>query len=240
MEKKSGSSDASKPTGSKKVRESARADSLNRIVSAARHLFVSVGYDGATLRMIADRADMALGTLFYYARDKRDLIYLIFNDEFDAATTQGVETCRDAPGFKAKVLAITEPFYRFFAREPELSLILLSEVQQHSPGLHLAQNLAIRERFISALEGLVKEAQNTGEIQYAEESRIITLNIFFCFSSAVRWWIASPAPKWRAGHKEFERLLDVIMHGLMHSNRPKEVRHTLNGKRKRLSPEILA
>jgi AcrR family transcriptional regulator len=161
---------------------------------------------------------MALGTLFYYARDKRDLIYLIFNEEFDFATTQGLEACSQMTGFKAKILAITEPFYRFFAREPELSRILLSEVQQHSPGFHLARNLEIRERLIAAMEALVAEAQHTGEIRYAEEPRILAMSTFYCFSSAVRWWIATPNPKWRVGHKSFERFFNVIAHGLMHSN----------------------
>ncbi len=161
---------------------------------------------------------MALGTLFYYVRDKRDLIYLIFNDEFNEATDEGLEACRRVPSFKAKVLAITEPFFRFFAREPELSRILLIEVQQHSPGFHLARNLEIRGRLISALEAFVAEAQDAGEIKYSEEPRLLALNIFFCFASAVRWWIETPNPKWRAGHQSFERFFNVIAHALKHPN----------------------
>ncbi len=35
----------------------------------------------ATARAICERADVATGTLFLYARDKRELLFLVFRDE---------------------------------------------------------------------------------------------------------------------------------------------------------------
>ena len=59
------------------VRERNRRDKLQRITAAARALFVEKGFDETTTREIARRADVALGTLFLYATDKRDLLFLI-------------------------------------------------------------------------------------------------------------------------------------------------------------------
>lgn len=200
------------------VRERARLDSLARLVSAARHLFVEEGYDAATLRKIADGSNLALGTLFHYISDKRDLIYLIFNEEVDKLTDKALAAPRPSESFRDKILSITEPHYRFLARDPALSRILLSEIQQQSPGLHLERYLQIRGRLIRGFESLVIEAQKSGEIKLKEDPKVIALTVFFNFSAAARWWLATPTPNWRVGQKDFERILNIIVEGLSHAS----------------------
>ena len=63
---------------------------------------------------------------------------------------------------------MVEPNYRLFGSEPVLSRILLSEVLQHTPGLHLVEHIAIRDRFIRGMEEVVEEAQASGEILSTE------------------------------------------------------------------------
>ena len=65
------------------LRAKNKAEKLQRIRKAARALFVKRGYDDTTMRDIAKRADVGFGTLFTYASDKRDMLFLIFNDELD-------------------------------------------------------------------------------------------------------------------------------------------------------------
>ncbi len=81
------------------VRQRARLDSIRRIVSAARTLFVELGYDATTLQRIANDSNLAMGTLFHYISDKRDLLYLIFNEEFDKVTTAGLKAHRPSQNF---------------------------------------------------------------------------------------------------------------------------------------------
>ena len=63
------------------LRERNKLDKLQRIKHAARTLFIEKGFDETTTREIARRAGVALGTLFLYATDKRDLLFLICTDE---------------------------------------------------------------------------------------------------------------------------------------------------------------
>jgi len=63
------------------LREKNKLEKRQRIRAAVRELFSKHGYETATLRQIAMRAHVGLGTLFNYAQDKRDLVFLIFNDE---------------------------------------------------------------------------------------------------------------------------------------------------------------
>ena len=62
-------------------RESNKADKQRRILRAARELFSARGYEGTSLRQIAERAGVALGTLALYADDKRDMALMIFNEK---------------------------------------------------------------------------------------------------------------------------------------------------------------
>ena len=73
------------------VRERNRIDKLQRITEAARTLFVEKGFDETTTREIARRANVALGTLFLYATDKRDLLFLICTDELEDLTDRAFD-----------------------------------------------------------------------------------------------------------------------------------------------------
>ena len=196
------------------VRARARLDSIQRIISSTRKLFVEVGYDLTTLQRIADDSHLAVGTLFHYISDKRDLLYLIFNEEFDKVTTAGLRAHRPTQSFRDKILSLTAPYYRLAARNPELFRILLSESQQHTPGFHLPRFLEIRARLIHGLEELAVDAQKRGEIANRDDPNDVALSIFFCFSAAARWWIATDKPKWREGHKSFERILNILVTGI--------------------------
>ena len=59
-------------------RERAKADKRRRILDASRNLFAKFGFERTTVQQIADAADVAVGTLFLYVRDKSELLLLLF------------------------------------------------------------------------------------------------------------------------------------------------------------------
>lgn len=117
--------------------------------------------------------------------------------------------------FQRKILSVTEPHYRLFGSEPTLSRILLSEILLHTPGLHLERHIEIRTRLIKGMEQIVAEAQRSGEIHTKETPEMIARSIFFLYSAALRWWLASEQPDWRSGQRDFERVLKIHLAGLM-------------------------
>lgn len=200
------------------VRARSKLEREDRIRLAARHLFAEQGYDATTLRQIARAADLALGTLFNYISDKRDLIYLIFNEELDSVTDKALSAPRPWQSFRAKILSITEPHFRLFGADPTLARILLSEILLQSPGLHLARYRDIRNRLIEGIQELVSAAQQSGELRSSESAELIARHIFFSLSGVLRWWLAScKRPKWAAGQRDFERILILQINGLAES-----------------------
>lgn len=206
--------DTTNPSQKLGIRAQAKQASREKIVAAARKLFAERGFDAATLRDIAKEAGLALATLFSHFQDKRDLIYLIFDEEIDSLTDRALAAPRPWQTFIQKVLAVTEFHFRSLAAEPVLSRILLSEILQETPGTYLERHLAMRARFIIGLEQLVRDAQASGELKPQPEPQVIAQTIFFAYSGAARWWIASPVPEWRVGQSQFEEVLQILTQGI--------------------------
>ena len=159
----------SPPTAPAGLRERGKLDKRRRIVEAARSVFVERGYDAATTREIAQRADVAIGTVFVYARDKRDLLLLIVNDELDAVGARA-ETLLGRPGpLLDRLLAYFRLRYRYWASEPRLARPALRETfdffdPDASHGAETQRFYARRSVMFEQVERLVREAQQAGEV----------------------------------------------------------------------------
>ena len=195
-------------------RELSRRSSLSKLIATARRLFVELGYEAATVRKIAEVSGLGMGTVFHYITEKRDLIYLIFNDQAEDRIAKAIDALQPWQSLRAKIISIAEAHYQLLAVEPELGRILLSEIDHPSPGKHYLRHVEIRSRQFSTMESLVAEAQRSGEVTSKASAEVITRTIFFAYSAAGRWWINSPDPTWRRGLKEFSEVLDVILEGI--------------------------
>lgn len=92
-------------------RERAKADKLRRIITAARELFDQADMATVTTQQVADRADVAVGTLFRYAATKAELLILVQNQKFATAIDDGIAaaTAATGSGAIAGVMALIEP-----------------------------------------------------------------------------------------------------------------------------------
>jgi AcrR family transcriptional regulator len=196
------------------LREQNKRDKLRRIRAAARELFRKHGYSAATMRQIAHRAHVGLGTLFSYADDKRDLVFLIFNEELDALTDRALAAPRPGNPLVDQLMAIFKCHYEQFAQHPALSRLALQELTFYSAGKQAKAFHAIRGRLISGIERLVAEAQQAGRIRQTPDAKRIARQIFFLYSAAVRWWIAAPAPRVSTGLADLRRVLALQVEGL--------------------------
>jgi len=190
------------------VRERKKLATRERIRAAASDLFARHGYGAATMRQIARRAHVGLGTLFNYAEDKRDLVFLIFNEELNATTDIALAAprTRDAP--LDQLIAVFREHYKWLATQPELARILLQELTFYSSGKQAATFHGIRRRLMDGIEDLVRKAK------VKEDPALVARYIFFVYSASLRWWIAAPRPDPNKGVADLRRLLKLQLEGL--------------------------
>ena len=196
------------------TREKKKSATRERIRAAASELFARRGYGAATMRQIAKRAHVGLGTLFNYAEDKRDLVFLIFNEELNATTDVALAAPRARDALLEQLVAVFRVHYRWLAAQPALARILLQELTFYSSGKQAATFLSIRKRLIDGVEDLIRNAQEAGKISSREPPALIARHIFFVYSASLRWWIAAPKPDPAKGVADLRRLLKLQFEGL--------------------------
>lgn len=202
------------------LREQHKLEKRQRIRAAVRELFSRHGYETATLRQIAKRAHVGLGTLFNYAQDKRDLVFLIFNEELAAVTDEALKAAQTEKRLLEQLLGICRPHYDFFAKNPALSRILLKDMAFYSEGKQAAEFQQIRGRLLSGIEEVVRAAQREQQIRSDEDATHIARYIFFVFAGALRWWIAGRRPDPLEGMADLKRLFVLQVNGLRASPAP--------------------
>ena len=196
------------------LRERKKLATRDRIRAAAAELFARRGYSAATMRQIARRAHVGLGTLFNYAEDKRDLVFLIFNEELNAVTDTALASARPGVPLVEQLTAVFRVHYRWLAAQPVLARILLQELTFYSSGKQAATFHAIRKRLIDGIEDLTKKSQVKGELSKRESPAVIARYIFFVYSASLRWWIAAQHPDPARGVADLRRLLKLQIAGL--------------------------
>jgi len=196
------------------LRAKNKAAKLQRIRKAARALFVKRGYDDTTMRDIAKRANVGFGTLFTYASDKRDLLFLIFNDELDTVVDSAFARATAETAFVEQLLAYFGAFYRFFAPQPELSRVVLREMTFYLTGRQAEQFQASCGRMLQHLASFVNQARASGHLESREDSSIIAQALLSTFASELRRWIAANDPVLKDGLAKLRRMLLLQMAGL--------------------------
>ena len=166
------------------------------------------------MRDIARRAHVALGTLFNYAQDKRDLVFLIFNEELNAVTDVALAAPRPGQPLVEQLIAVFRVHYRWLAAKPALARILLQELTFYSSGKQAATFHGIRKRLIDGIEALVLASQHAHKVRADEQAGVIARHVFFLYSASLRWWIAAPEPDPEKGVADLKRLLRLQFEGL--------------------------
>lgn len=141
-------------------RERAKEDKRRRIMDAARTLFAEHGVAGVTTQQIADRADVAIGTLYLYASTKAELLILVQNQKFATAIDDGLRAAatavRAGVGTVASVLALVEPVVACIREQPENGRTYLHELVFGDPAEpHRREGLTLSGRLENGLSGIL-------------------------------------------------------------------------------------
>jgi len=198
------------------LRERHKVEKLDRITNATQELFGRLGYDGTTLREIAEKSGIALGTLSLYAKDKRDLILLVFNRNIPRLMNAGWAKVSPANRLEENMLAFFEPFYRAYAKDLTLYRIILNHGQlaDQSAGIHSQEFVRIRVAFLAALVEIIQLGRAKGECSADGDAALQARAFYNLYFAAVRWWIYMPDPKVKAGLAELKALFALQLMGM--------------------------
>jgi AcrR family transcriptional regulator len=178
------------------LRESNKQDKRERLGRAARELFSEQGFDATTMRQIADRAGIGVGTIFLYARDKRGLLFLLFSDAVLDVQRQAFASLptgeAGAELLVEQLVHVFSSFYRYYATDRRLSRLFVRELlfqdQPASPPAEpgagnsaisdAEKHLGLTLEFLGRLAALVQQAQERGGLRADFSPLLAAMNFF--------------------------------------------------------------
>lgn len=187
-----------------------------RIVTAAQALFRVRGYDATTTREIAQAADVASGTLFTYARDKRDLLLMILNDHLETVPAD----IGNAPRRGSPVEQLVELFrssYGFFAQERGIALCALREIGMlcmHSDPDYSPEVGRMFDRHHRTRQRVADILTACGFDLSADQMELAVEILTSVQQMNVRYWLAGDPKAPEAGLARLRTHYEVIIAGL--------------------------
>ena len=173
------------------LRERNKRDKLRRIKDAATELFLEKGFDDTTTRAIALRAGVGLGTIFVYAPTKRDLLFLIINEELQTEVDRSTALVQERRSLLDNLMRVFRAHYRYFGQRPTLSRLALREMMFYAAGPQAQKFLNTRERLIALIETAVTMAIDKKEIAPREDAKLVAWVIFSIYQIEIRHWLSS-------------------------------------------------
>ncbi len=165
-------------------RERNKQEKLQRIVAAARDLFAEHGAAEVTTQQIADRADVATGTLFLYARNKGELLLLVHNSTYAEALDRGRRAAQDQPVLLDAAMAIVSPIVECNREQPENGRSYLREVVFGDPAEpHHRDALLLTRQTEQAIATVLQRDPAVAEEEAALRARVVLSVMFLTMSS---------------------------------------------------------
>ncbi len=220
LERGAGHASAPADGGRQSLRERNKRDKLRRIKAAARALFVAKGFDEATTREIAQCADVGMGTLFLYADNKRDLLFLVVNDDLEALVDEATRRFRAGGGVLDNLMGVFKLHYRFFGREPALSRYALREMTFYGTGQQAMRFRQTRERMMALLVTMVADGQKHAGIDPNVDPGLFSWTAFCIYQVELRRWLDTDAPALRSGITRLEKAIGLLLTGASPARSP--------------------
>ena len=195
------------------LRERNKREKLSRIRHAARSLFQEKGYDATTIREIADKANVAPATVFLYAKEKRDLLYLIFRDELHDVLDYAENSVRRHVTFHQQLMDYLSPILEFWRPHPDLARIMLRE-QFNVSGDNAGDLISVRQQIDSCLRRLIADAQVTRQVRADIGTQLLVDSIWANFRFYNDDWMRNPNPVLDTGLRKLDTALRLLLEGI--------------------------
>jgi AcrR family transcriptional regulator len=144
-------------------RERGKVDKRSRIHSAAAALFAERGYSAVTTQDIADRADIAIGTLFRYATSKAELLTMVYNAELRDGIDQGLRPGHDPSDPTDRIMRLLSPLLHAGLRQRENMAVYQREILFGDPdGAFRAEALALVGHLEASIAQVLRTLDEAG------------------------------------------------------------------------------
>ena len=196
------------------VRETQKLETRRKVLEAARDLFNEIGYEETTIRAVAERAGVSVGSVFTTFASKADVLSQVMDDRVDALYRELDHVARHMRGSVIdRLCSLFAIHYDFECRRVRLFLAHIAA--SFSPSLDSSTVPYGRNaRFKAMIIDMLREGQTKGEVRDDADLDLILDTLMGAYA-----WNYRLAATGRADHADMTIIMDrqirLIFHGLL-------------------------
>jgi AcrR family transcriptional regulator len=179
------------------------------ILEAAERIFLNYGYEGATIRRIADEVGVSSTALYMHFRDKSEILVEICQGAFAKLLAQNTEIAELQVDPVERVRLMLDAYMRFAFANPNAYQVVYCSTHPALTDGQVDSTRALSDRCYELFVGAVQRIADAGRLRGGvEESAQVT---WTACHGLVALLIARPAFAWA----ERERLMALMLDGLL-------------------------
>jgi AcrR family transcriptional regulator len=206
--------------GVKERREREKSETRDKILDAARELFVTEGYEGVSMRRVAEKIEYSPTAIYVHFTDKNELFRELCHQDYarlaevfqgSAVPTDEVERLKQIGRTYIEFGMRYPNHYKFMFMTPHPPVELDDEMREEKGNPELDAYAFLKWAVQQAIDaGRLREELSDAELVsqtlWAAVHGVISLNIAKCKDD----WV-----DWRPLQDRAEAMLDAIMRGLL-------------------------
>lgn len=183
------------------------------ILEAAERIFVAQGYEGATIRKIADEVGVSSTALYMHFPDKGCILLEISERTITQLLTRNAEIAAKPMDPVNRVSQMLDSYMRWGLEHPNAYQLVFSSVQPVSDVL--GDSLAeLSARSYEIFSGVVREIAAEGRLRFGDADSAAQVLWAACHGM-VALLITRPDREWAPRVVLLRVMLDSLMHGLV-------------------------
>ncbi len=164
----------------------------NSILSAAVEIFAEKGYHNSKIFQIAEKAEIASGSVYLYYEDKEDILNSIFIVIWENLLEDlQLLSKNDELSPESKLDCMIDSIFSVFAENPSLAIVFVNE--QHSLSLSKQNEFSVHyNKFLDIGEDIIRSGIRAGIFDYKIDFKIFRSFIFGAIRNTLHFWAGNP------------------------------------------------
>lgn len=143
----------------------------DKILSAARKVFITKGFEATRMKDIADYSGINKGLLEYYYRNKQCLFDSVFEKAFITFIPDVIDILVSTESFSDKIDKIVDGYFNIIDKNPYFADFFFNEVKRNPE--RLAINLRNKGLDFEKIDEAIKIDVEKGNIRYIKPEHLI-------------------------------------------------------------------
>ncbi|UFM64151.1 TetR/AcrR family transcriptional regulator [Paracoccus sp. MA] len=194
--------------------EIGKRDKLRRIREASRALFLSRGYEEATIREIARLAEVAQGTLFLYAASKRDLLFMLYNDIIEAAAAESLAVPHAELSLAEALMHIVLANVQAYTADIAIARLGLVNLNLYDDSDQASRFVALHGTVTDLVARLLREGRQDGRLSADFDVELIAGMVISVMVEGLKTYLRADLPDIARMMRDTHGQIAVILRGL--------------------------